>query len=51
MLDALQYQKNSLTEENLDRLLLEFFEIMDSLPTFKSSTLIEQLTVDQKELF
>ena len=51
ILDALQYQKNSLTEEELDRLIKEFFEILDSLPIFKSSTLIENLTVDQKELF
>lgn len=32
-------------------MIAEFFEILDSLPTFKSSTLIENLTVDQKELF
>ncbi len=51
MLDALQYRKNSLTEEELDQLITAFFEIIDSSPTFKSSTLIEDLTVDQKELF
>jgi ABC-type multidrug transport system fused ATPase/permease subunit len=51
LIEAVRYSRHGTTEEELDRQFAEFFEELDLQPVFSSGTEVDQLSLDQKELF